>query len=172
MARHPKRNFNLRKVRVTTVISVGALAAGDVTEVALTDVTTSSIRIMSVDFAYSLANLGAAIDDSQEFGLAHGDYTATEIEECLEANESINRNDKIADEKANRIVRTIGIMTGDGIAGAGLSFNDGRPMKTKLNWAIDTGLALSFWIRNGSGSVYTTGAQIAVVGNMWVKDTV
>ncbi len=174
MVRHGKgrarRSFNLRRVRVATGIAAGALAPLDVAVSNLTNVGTDPYRIMSVDFSYALSDLGAASDDGQEFGLAHSDYTAAEIEECIEQASSIDLGNKIAQEHAHRLVRVIGQMGGAHVAGGGLDFNDGRRVKTKLNWRMSTGDSLNLWIRNSSGSVWTTGAFIDVVGDMWIKD--
>ncbi len=169
-SRRRRRSFNLRKVRVAETIGITALAAGDVITGFLTNASTDPFRLVSVDLNYSVVNLGAAIDDGQEFGLAHSDYTAAEVEECLESQASIDLGDKVAQEQANRLVRSIGRATGSGVTGGGRAFNDGKPMKTKLNWLLSTGDQLNVWIRNGSGIVYTTGAAMSVQGHVWVKD--
>ncbi len=173
MAKHRRsrrRAFNLRKVRITNNVAIGALAADDVIEGPISNTSTNTYRVISVNLSYGLSDLGATSDDGQEFGLAHGDYTAVEIEECLEAAGAINVGDKVAQERANRLVRSIGQMTGAPGTGAGLSYNDGKPVKTKLNWFIGIGQTVVLWIRNTSGTIYTTGASLDCIGEMWVKD--
>ncbi len=174
MAKHGrgrrKRSFNLRKVRVSTASAVGALASLDVVSLPMTNTPSNSMRIISIDGTWGLADLGATSDDGQEFGVSHSDYTDTEVEACLEAAGSIDVGDKVSQEVANRLVRTIGQFTGAPGTGAGLSFNDGRPMKTRLNWQMAIGDFLRVWIRNGSGTVYTTGATVLFNGHIWVKD--
>ncbi len=174
MARKPRkrRTFNLRKVRIASSTSIGALATLDVTSGTITNAPTDKIRFISVDLAYSWSDKTPA-DDGLEFGLAHGDYSAAEIEECLEAQSAIDVGDKTEQERADRLVRTVGIISGggDGVAAAGGSvFNDGKPMKTKLNWLMGAGDQLQVWVRNGSATVYTTGGSILTQGNLWVKD--
>ncbi len=159
-------------MRVATSITIGVLAAKDLVSGPVTGVSTSSYRIMSVDFNYALSDLGATADDGQEFGLAHSDYTDTEIEQCIEVSASVDVSNKTEQEQANRLVRIIGNLVGAPGTGAGLNFNDGRPMKTRLNWGMGIGQNLVLWIRNFSGTVYTTGATLDIVGNMWVKDSV
>ncbi len=172
MAKHGRRRrrFNLRKVRSTANVACGALAAQDVTSGNLTATSANPYRVMSLDLSWSLVDLGATSDDGQEFGVAHSDYSAAEIEECLEQEGSIDVGNKVEQEQANRLVRTIGQMTGAPGTGAGLSFNDGRRVKTKLNWAIGIGDRVVIWIRNGSGTIWTTGAQVITNGVIWVKD--
>ncbi len=169
--RKQRRRFNLRRVRVATSPAIGALASEDVTTVALTDVTTDKLRLISFNATYNWVDLAAIIDGGLEFGLAHGDYSAAEIEECLEAAGGIKLGDKIENEKANRLVRRIGVISGEvATSGQEKQFNSGRPVKTKLNWLLPAGIALNIWFRNGSGVVYTTGSSMAVLGDLWVKD--
>ncbi len=166
--KYPKRKYNLRKVRIAASITVGALAAFDVTVGLVTNVTVDPRRIVSAKLSYSLVDLGAEIDDGQEIGLAHSDYSAAQIEECLEAQSSFDLGNKQSQEKAGRLVRSLGFLSGRAIADQSIALNGGRPVKTKLNWKLSTGDSLNLWIRNGSGTIYTTGAAIAVIGDIWV----
>ncbi len=174
MAKHGRRRrrFNLRKVRSTANVAAGALAAQDVTVGPLTLTSTNPYRLMSLDLAWSLTDIGATNDSGFEFGVSHSNYTAAEVEECLEAETSIDIGAKVEQEQANRLVRSIGFMTGAPGSGAGMSFNDGQRVKTRLNWHIGIGNTVNIWIRNGSSVVWTTGAQIVTNGTIWIKDAV
>lgn len=169
MPKKPKRRFNLRGVRIASSVTVGALAAFDVTKGAVTSPAADTYRLVSIKAAYNLNDLGAEADDGQEIGLAHSDYTAAEIEECLEAAESIDLGNKVEQERANRLVRSLGFLSGRAIADQSISLNDGQPVKTKLNWKMAIGDTLDLWIRNGSDTVYTTGATVGVIGQMWIQ---
>ncbi len=173
MAKKGKRRFNLRKVRLSTPLTIGALAALDVISTPGSAAAVGTLRVMSVDCVYNWSNIGASDDDALEFGWAHSDYTAAEIEECLEATGSMDIGDKVAQEQANRLVRSVGTISGAlaGAAGGGAQFNDGRSMKTKLNWLLSIGDTMKLWARNGSGTVYTIGSSLTVLGKMWVKDS-
>lgn len=166
-----RRSFNLRRVRVAGGTAAGALAAGDVTAAALTSAATDPYRLMSIKASYQILDLGAIPDDGYEFGLAHSDYTAAEIEECLESQGSIDLGNKVAQEQANRLVRTIGIISPQPVVSAGAYFNDGKPVATKLNWKMSSGDTLNLWVRNASQTVWTTGSIVAGIGNLWVKDS-
>ncbi len=172
MARKPgKRRFNLRRVRVTASVALGALATLDVTSSAIVNAAADTYRAMSLDASYVWSDK-AQIDDACAFGVAHSDYTSAEIEEALEAVTSIDLGDKIAQERSNRLVRHIGTFSGGETPATtgGSSFNDGKPVKTKLNWLMSIGDQLQLWVRNGSGVVYTTGGTITVDGNYWIRD--
>ncbi len=106
-----KRKFNLRRVRVNSTFSVGALASLAVASGAMTSATSDPLRFISLIGAWTWSNIGAIIDDALSFGVAHSDYTAAEIEESLEAAGAMDLGDKIAQERTNRLVREIGLIT-------------------------------------------------------------
>ncbi len=174
MARQKRRRarpFNLRKVRINVSTSIGAVAAADLITGPLTAVSTNPYRVMSAELAYSVTDLAAFIDDGQTVGLNHGDYTNAEVEECLEAQGAIDIANLVEQEQANRLVREIGVMAhGGSSTDSGAALNDGRPVKTKLNWRIGIGDTVSVWIRNGSDTVWTDGSNLLVTGHIWIKD--
>ncbi len=149
---------------------MGALASLTVVLGALTAQVSDKLRVISIRATYTWADIQAVIDDGLTFGLAHSDYSAAEVEECLEANTAIDLGDKVAQERANRLVREIGAISGQVDIGGGLMFNDGRPVKTRLNWLLAAGDQLNIWVRNSSGVVWTTGSEIVTSGEIWVKD--
>ncbi len=176
MAKRPyrkRRSFNLRRVRVQNELAIGALAADDVISGALTLAGVGTYRAMSIKCAWGLSDIPIGLDDNFQFGVAHSDYTAAEIEECLEAQESIDLGDKVAQERANRLVRLIGIMNPIIVtADTGAQFQNGRQVKTRLNWLMSIGDTLVVWVRNGSGTIWSTGTLITTIGDLWVKDSV
>ncbi len=173
VAKKRRRRFNLRKVKVAASTAIGALASLDVISAAGTSATTNTLRVISVDCAYAISDLAAQADDSFQFGWSHSDYTSAEIEECLEATASMGVGNKIEQERANRLVREIGMMNPSGLiasGGGGFSFKEGEKVKTKLNWRLAIGDTLNLWVRNASGTIYTTGSLILANGSLWVKD--
>lgn len=166
------RRFNLRPIRVNSSLAIGALASADVIAGAITNNATNRLRVISAHLAYSITDLAAVVDDAFAFGIAHGDYSAAEIEECLEAGGAMDMGDKIALEQSSRLVREVGMINSSGAqnVGAGINFADGRIVKTKLNWVISIGESLQLWVRNNSGVVYSTGSLLATSGKFWVKD--
>ncbi len=159
-------------VRVNAVVACGALDQGKVAIGDLTNAAVDPYRLMSIKASYSWLNSGGTIDDGFDFGVSHGDYTATEIEECLEAQTAIDRGNKIALEQSNRLVRMIGSIESVAAAQQGRVFASGRQVKTKLNWYMATGDKLKGWIRNNSGIIWTTGSTLGAAGSIWLKDSV
>ncbi len=92
------------------------------------------------------------------FGVAHSDYTAAEIEEVIENTGSWNEGSKVQQEVAKRQVRVIGTYSAE--VGAAtivdVKFNQGKPVKTKLNWILTTGDTLKMWAYNLSASALAT----------------
>ncbi len=170
--RRKARRFNLRMVRINSSFNVGALDVGVVTSGAMTSAAADKLRFISLIGAWSWSDLSAAIDDAMSFGVAHSDYTSAEIEEALEAVGAIDLGDKVAQEQSNRLVREIGIFSGSQTATtvSNAEFNDGKPVRTKLNWLMSAGDTLHVWVRNASGTIYTTGSAIKFSGKLWVKD--
>ncbi len=106
-----------------------------------------------------------------EFGVAHSDYTDAEIEQVLETTGSWNTGDKISQEIGRRLVRKIGVMVSDGNS-LDVKFNQGRPVKTKLNWRLHKDDTLQLWAYNVTGSALTTtNPQLHCDGhaNLWQK---
>ncbi len=158
MARKPRSRYRgYRKLPFTVTTAGGTVAADDVTTQVLTEVFTEERRVLSIESTYALKGLAAG-DGPLEYGVAHSDYSAAEIEEALEAVGAWDEGDKVAQEQAKRLVRRIGVFTEEETA-----LNDGRPVKTRLNWRIATGDTLSFWIRN-RGIQLTTGSEITGQG--------
>jgi len=168
MAQKPKkrsRRFNLRRVRFS-VPQAMATTGNKVAVVGnLTGAADGAYRVKSVKAAFSSLNL-AATDGPLIVGYAHSDYTVTEIKECIEASSAISVGDKIAQEKANRLVRIVGVLE----EAANDDLNDGRPISTKLNWLIPIGKIVNMFIYN-DGIAMTTGCVVSCNGEMWIQDS-
>jgi len=133
-------------------LSTGLTAAAD-----------AEYRAISAIGSWDLVGLTAG-DGPIVVGFAHSDYTDVEIEEAIEALTAISLGDKIAQEKANRLVRVVGVLSeGD------TALNNGMPVKTRLNWAIPIGKFVDLFIYN-DGVQLTTGAAVNFNGDLWVKD--
>ncbi len=159
-----------QKLELTT------LAGETLVSMTLDEVMTESGRVASVDCVYTLTDMTTALDDGPIlFGVAHSDYSDAEIEEVVEVANSWDRGDKIAQERAKRLVRQIGVLTSGveaGIFGQGPQFNDGNPVKTKLNWGLTTGDTLKFWCYNmGTSAIASTIPNFNVNGhaNLFIK---
>ncbi len=150
-----------KKLQIADVLTLGVLASGDVISEALPTVLTQDRRISSVDLLWGVRGLTAG-EGPIDAGVAHSDYSAAEIEECLEATGSWSDTDKVAAEQANRLVCRIVTFSGEVAEEVA---NDGKPIKTKLNWRIPDGSTLQTWTRNRSGATLTTGGVVVLDGH-------
>ncbi len=166
--KRPRRRFtsNMKMVRFQGVLPVTNLQSLDAVTGILIPASDSAYRVLSLNFNAVWESITALADGGAMFGVSHGDYTAAEIEECLEAGVSINRGNKIANEQANRLVRILGTFpsTNSTVVDGEVGFNDGRPRKVKLNWPIPIGNTLNIWMYNTSDAGYTTGTNLAMNG--------
>ncbi len=88
-------------------------------------------------------------------GVAHGDYTLAEIEEFIELN-FFNPQNKIGEEQSRRLIRKIGRFSGLGVSG---ELNNGIPIRTRLNWNLNTA-GLQPWVYNRDIGALTTGTVV------------
>lgn len=165
--RRGRWNPNNKVVRVSGAIALLTLA--DVTLLAgsITNVSDEAYRVFSVKATYALRDFTQG-EGPLEVGIAHGDYTDAEIEEWREATAAISRGDEIAREQMNRKCRHVGTFGLDSGGDASV-LNDGRPIKTRLNWVIATGDTVKVWIYNRSGGPLTSGSEVVVAGSAFIR---
>ncbi len=160
------------KGNVEEELALATLGAGDVTKADFDQVMIEKGFVSSLVATYAMRNLTVAADIGPfTVGIAHSDYTSAEIEEYLENTGSWNIGDKVNQEINKRLVRVIGIFPAAGQSLGTSVLNDGKPIKTKLNWSLITGKTLCVWVRNGgSAPVATTVPDIKVDGhiNLWL----
>ncbi len=161
-----KRKFSLRKVRVRAAVAVGALAASTLISDVFSAAADGQYRAVSLDGQWSLEG-NTAGNGPLICGVHFSDYTDAEAEEAIEAVTSISLGDKVAQERANRLVREICQFAGNDTDEVP---NDGQSIKTKLNWAIPIGDSLRIFAYNEGNSQRDTGGVVTFNGIMWVKD--
>ncbi len=166
--RRPRRRrwtSDMRKVPIFHTLSLSTLATLTVLNANALTTSDNEYRVLSATMTWSLAGLTAG-EGPLIFGYAHGDYSVTEIKEALEAENTIDRGDKVAAEQGNRLVRRVGSFSG---LGTETEFNDGKPMRMRLNWVIAEGRTLNYWVYNFSGGTLTDGSAVIVMGDAVIK---
>ncbi len=162
-----RRRFNLRRVRISPNLALSTLAAATVLTGPLTGSSDGAYRAVSVKNTWTLSEFTAA-NGPVTVGYAHSDYSVTEIKEALEITTAISPGDKVAQEKANRLVRVVGTFPAE----ANSSLNDGKPIKTRLNWFIPIGKAVNIFAFNeDTAAALDTGSTVNCAGDLWVKDS-
>ncbi len=136
-----------------TVLTVGLLT-GNLTE---------DLYIISVDASWTLRAAGAAAQGPYAVGYSHGDYSATEVKEGIDASPT-GPADTIQIERARRMIRKAGSF--DGLL-VNENLNDGKPLRTRIKFTMPSGKQLKFWVLNKSGGAQTTGNLIQLSGTIY-----
>ncbi len=147
------RKWNPNNKIVPITAGLAAAAADGVAVVgAAVSAADEEYRVLSMKGTWTVRDLAPSAGPVV-VGFAHGDYTATEVEEALEAEAAMNRGDKIANEKARRLVRRVGVFnTTEQV------LNDGKPISTRLNWHIPEGTVINLFVYNQTGATITAGS--------------
>ncbi len=176
MARRPKRqyrrtggnrSFRYLRGNVDESVTLATLAGRTLISSTFDETVNERTLVTSIRALYSLEQFTKVAGDGPIWvGVAHSDYTDAEIEEVLEITTSWNEGDKIGQERAKRKVRKIGIFDVPNSTAEVSVLNDGKPIKTKLNWILLQGQTLKLWVYNlGSGGL-TAGSVVRAQGNV------
>ncbi len=140
-------------------LDLGTLAARTAISAIFDNVVNERTLVSSLVATWSLADWTVATGDGPVLvGVAHSDYTSTEIEEYLEQTQSWNEGNMIAQEINKRKIRRVGQFESPigGVAADSVVLNDGKAIKTKLNWILLQGQSLQIWAYNMGGSAFAT----------------
>ncbi len=167
MAKHGRRRSRrFAAVRVNETLLVGSLASLDL--ISSTMITMGNeAYLISADLTWSWNGITSGAEGPLYVGLAHGDYSATEIEEWIEAVTSADPNDKIAQERSRRLCRAAGVIAATA-ALAGV-MDDGRVVRTKMKFKVQDAGTLQAWAYNlGAGGI-TTGSALQIFGQVYLN---
>lgn len=156
-------------------LQLSTLAANTLIGSSIADVLTEQAWLSSVKGTWSMNKFTGAADDGPILvGIAHSDYTDTEVEEWIENLASWETKDKIGQEIARRKIRQVGMFhtatASDGTESYVL--NDGKELTVKAGWMLDTGQTLKVWAYNSGGNALgTTDPAVRLQGhaNLWPK---
>ncbi len=133
-----------------------------------------STWLSSVKLTWALSELTPGTDDGPvAVGIAHSDYSSTEIEEWIENTGSWKEGDLVQSrEVGKRLIRQVGIFAEPATALAPVTLNDGKPIRTKCGWLLTSGDTIQFWAYNlGTSAFATTAPLVAILGhaNLWPR---
>ncbi len=173
MAKHPRRRRNRKYLRgnIDEDHGYAALASKDVVLTVFDETVDERTLISSLVAVWS--NLGltpAAGVGPIMVGIAHSSYTAAQIEEWIENTGAWSEGSLVNQEIAKRKIRRIGVFDNRAAATQTVTLNDGKAIKTKLNWILTQGQGLAFWTYNmGTAAVATTSPVANAQGhaNLW-----
>ncbi len=167
----PRKYRRYIRGAITETVSLGTLGAGVVIAADMTEVVNERTFVSSVVATWSLGEFTPATDDGPiTVGLAHSDYTAAEIEAWIENTGGWNEGNKVSQEIAKRKIKIVGTFEIETSATGINVLNDGRPIKTKLNFVLLQGQTVKIWARNdGQSALAATDPDVTVQGhaNLW-----
>jgi len=165
--RRGRRRWTAKDANLPAFGGIDLLTVANATVVKqdLTTIADNEYRCLSMRMVWTRRG-GTAGEGPLVFGVAHGDYSVTEIKECLEAEAAWTAGNKVANEQANRLIRRIGVFSG---LGTDEDFNDGKPVTTRLNWLITEGQTIDAWAYNQSGAQLATGAFVMHNGTVRIR---
>lgn len=169
MAKHKSRRRRRRRKylrgKIEQDCALGALATKALVSCVSQETVLERMLVSSVDLTWALKNLASVSTDGPVIvGLAHSDYSASEIEEVIENSGSWKEGDLVAQEIGKRKVRIVGILRGE-TDGKASVLNDGKPIKTRLNWILTTGKGIDFFAYNAGSDALTTGSILNIYGH-------
>ncbi len=159
-----------RKGNVQELLQIGTLAGQTLIIDVFDDTVTEKTLITSAVISWSIQGWTPIADCGPLMvGLAHSDYSAAEVEAVIENTGSWDEADLVQQEIASRKVRIVGILRPEA-AGSSLEgnrLNNGDPIKTKLNWILNSGQTLDVWAYNmGQVAFATTSPQLHLAGHV------
>ncbi len=171
LAKHPKRRRRMgRYIRgsVDEQLNLGTLAGQTLVSQIFDETVNERTLVTSIVANYTL-RLVTPINDLGPVmvGVAHSDYTDAEIEAVIEASGSWDEGDLVQQEISKRKVRRIGIFEQPENATQAVVLNDGRMIRTKLNWILLQGQSLRLWAYNmGQAMFATTAPDLNAAGHV------
>ncbi len=168
MAKHSSRNRNsaFEALPFNTSQALSTLAQDTALATNVTGTLVDPLFVISMDYKAAIRAL-TPTEGPIEIGVAHGDYSVSEIIEALSAGQSITGRsvNKIEQERRKRQVRSLGFFSGETADDA---LDDGQTKRVKLGWVIGTGKTLNFFeINRGSAAPLTTGAIVEYSGKIY-----
>ncbi len=152
-------------------LDLSTLAPKTLISTAFDNTVVDTTRISSIVASWSISEWTAAAGDGPVLvGVAHSDYTDAEIEEVIENSGSWDEGNLVSREINKRMVRKIGQFIAPTAAILFDRLNEGKPVKTKLNWLLSPGDTLRLWAYNmGASAFATTNPEVQVEGhaNLW-----
>ncbi len=124
----------------------------------------NTLYAISADLLISLRNMTAG-EGPIIVGCAHDDYSVTEIQEALQA-DNLDFTNKIEQEQGRRQVRRWGQFA---VISSQEVLNDGKPLRVYIRIPMELGHQIKIWAWNKSGAVLTTGGVLTWSGKLFVR---
>lgn len=166
MAKKRRSRKPVIPLRIDHQVAVLAPISGAITLTILADTAINRLFLLSIKAVYALRD-NTPGDGPLYLGVAHSDYSATEVLEWYNAQGNWDQGDLIVKEQARRRIRRVGIFNGN-LANENL--NNGVEISTKLGFIVEEGDSLSYFTVNEGGATRSTGGVAEMHGTCWAKN--
>ncbi len=151
----------IRETDALALTTIGALTAKIFTGLGITE----DFRSMKIEVVAHVDGLTAGEGNGLCLGIANGELSATEVTECLNADGPLDRNDRLAQERAERfckIFATVGLQTATAAAMVFIGKGGSYVLEVKPNWTFSNPEGWSFFVFNNDPAALTTGATVSL----------
>ncbi len=172
MAKHGKGRFRpYVRGSIDHKLNINTLAGSTVVGSLIGNTVVDRTYLSSVKAAWSLDGVTKATDVGPLMvGIAHSDYSDTEVEEWIESLTNWDAGNLTAQEKGRRKIRMVGVFTNADEPTTWEVLNDGKPITTKCKWILFEGDTVRVWAYNmGPNAFSSTVPHLRVQGhaNLW-----
>ncbi len=163
--RATRKRTRLIKGNVDESLALGTLANNTLVGANFGDIVQERTFALSMNATWLLRD-STALEGGLVVGVAHSNYTDSEVEAYIENTGFWDEGDLSNQEIARRKVRVVGTF---GALGEDVALNDGKPIKTVLKFILNQGATLKLFAYNRSGAALTTGGFILISGWAWLR---
>lgn len=157
-----RNNKNFVAIPFQVEITTAALGDGLVNFASLVGNFGEDIFIISIDCLWSTEGMTAG-EGPLAVGFSHGDLSATEVVEALDASLT-DPDDIIALERSRRPVRKAGVFP---ILSIAETLKQGEAVRTRLKFSVGDGHPINAWVHNQSGGQLAAGSVIETWGTIF-----
>lgn len=166
-----RSNKNFVAIPFQNTVALGTLGDGSVITLSLFGADLlEDLFIISTDMSASVKGLTTTEGVPSDCGIAHNDYTATEIKENLDV-QFLGPGSKIEQERSRRLVRKVGVLNSFDTSAKTESSMIGREgsriVRSKMKFVTQSGHGPNAWIQNRSGAALQTGATLSISGTVY-----
>ncbi len=172
-SRKRSRGKNFVAIPVTGSLALASLNDDTVlTQSLLGTNFTEDLYAISADLSVSVRGLTAGQGDPMSVGIAHSDYTVSEILENISVTLT-GPGSKIEQEQSRRLIRKTGVFQQQGnqndtFTSMNMIGRDGsRIIRTTLKFTAQSGKALNLYVHNRSGGQLATGGIVEFDGTIF-----
>ncbi len=173
MAKKDWRKQKYLRGSVDHSLLLGTLAAKDVISSLIGDTVKERAWLSSMSLRWSMTAFTKSTGDGPiVVGIAHSDYSASEIEVWLENTGSWDEGDLVNQEIAKRKIRQVGIFENPIDEADSVNLNYGKAIWTKCGWILNAGQTVQVWAYNaGTSALATTSPDVQAFGhaNLWPR---